>query len=53
MIERSSSEADVTREEALQAFMVLRAQAKENGISDMSLDDINREIELARKEPME
>lgn len=34
----------------MQAFMALRAQAKENGISDMSLDDINKEISLARVE---
>lgn len=40
----------ITREGAMQAFMALRAQAKENGISDMSLDDINKEISLARVE---
>ena len=27
-----------------------RTQAKDNGISDMSLDDINKEIHLARME---
>lgn len=51
--EISSPEADITREGALHAFMALRAQAKENGVSDMSLDDINREIDLARKEMAE
>lgn len=51
--EMSSAEADITREGALQAFATLRAQAKENGISDMSLDAINGEIELARKELLE
>lgn len=51
--EISSPETDVTREEVLQAFMALRAQAKDNGVSDMSLDDINREIDLARKESVE
>lgn len=48
--EISSPETDITRVGAIQAFMALRAQAKENGISDMSLDDINKEISLARVE---
>ena len=48
--EISASQTDITREGALQAFMALRAQAKDNGVSDMSLDDINKEIALTRKE---
>ncbi|MBR1743334.1 MAG: type II toxin-antitoxin system RelB/DinJ family antitoxin [Lachnospiraceae bacterium] len=48
--EISSPESDITREGAMQAFMSLRAQAKDNGIQDMSLDDINKEISLARME---
>ena len=40
--EISSPESDITREGAM--------QAKDNGISDMSLDDINKEIHLARME---
>ena len=48
--EISSPESDITREGAMQAFMSLRTQAKDNGISDMSLDDINKEIHLARME---
>ena len=48
--EIAAQETDITREGAMQAFMALRAQAKENGIADMSLDDINKEIELARTE---
>ncbi len=48
--EISSPETDITREGAMQAFTALRTQAKENGISDMSLDDINKEISLARVE---
>ena len=31
-----------------EAFSALRAQAKENGIQDMSLDEINEEIRKAR-----
>ncbi len=46
--EISSPRTDITREGAMQAFKALRAQAKENGVADMSLDDINREIDLAR-----
>lgn len=48
--EISSPEPDITREYALQAFKELRAQAEENGLSDMSLDEINNEIKLARME---
>ena len=46
----SINEASVTREGAMQAFTALRAQAKANGVSDMSTDDINKEIDLARRE---
>jgi hypothetical protein len=49
----SLAETDLTREGALRAFAALRAQARENGVSDMSLDAINREIDLARKESAE
>lgn len=48
--EISSPEKDVTREGAMQAFNALRSQAKDNGIADMSLDEINKEINLARME---
>ena len=46
----SINEASVTREGAMQAFTALRAQAKANGVSDMSTDDINKEIDLAQRE---
>ena len=46
----SINEAPVTRESAMQALTALQAQAKANGVSDMSTDDINKEIDLARKE---
>lgn len=39
-----SSSAEITREGAMQAFMDLRNQAKANGVSDMSLEEINKEI---------
>ena len=44
--ELSSPEADITREGAVQAFNTLRVQAENNGVADMSLDDINKEIHL-------
>ena len=46
--EISSPEPSITRESAMQAFMALRAQAVNNGVADMSLDEINEEINLAR-----
>lgn len=46
----SINEASVTREGAMQAFTALRAQAKANGISGMSPEDINKEIDLAQRE---
>ena len=51
--EISSPAADIAREGALQALGDLRAQAKENGLSDLGLDDINKEIDLARGEAAE
>lgn len=48
--EIASPESDITREGAMQAFMTLREQAKDNGIADMSLDEINKETNLARME---
>ena len=48
-----SPKADVTRESAMQAFQSLRKQAKEKGVSGMSLDEINHEIALARKETVQ
>lgn len=48
--EISSPETTISREGAMQAFAALRAEAKANGASDMSTDDINKEIELARRE---
>lgn len=34
----------------MQAFLALRAQAQENGVQDLSLDEINEEIRKARYE---
>ena len=35
--------------DALKAFMLLRQQAEANGVSDLTLDEINAEIAAARK----
>ena len=43
------SAPEITREGALKAFESLRNQAKNNGITDLTLDEINEEISLARK----
>lgn len=48
--EISAREEVITREDAMEAFLTLREQAKNNGVSDMTLDDINAEISLSRKE---
>lgn len=48
--EISSPETKISRKGAMQAFLDLRAQARENGVADMSLEEINEEINLARRE---
>ena len=47
--EIAAPEPEVTRESALRAFRVLRAEARANGVGDLSLDDINEEIRQARE----
>ena len=46
--EIAATEPTVTRDGALRAFYALRVQAKENGLQDMSLNEINEEIRQAR-----
>ena len=46
--EIASPEPEITREGALRAFQALRAQAKRSGASEMTLEEINEEIRLAR-----
>ncbi|MBR3416808.1 MAG: type II toxin-antitoxin system RelB/DinJ family antitoxin [Clostridia bacterium] len=47
--EIASSDNEITREGALDAIRALRARAKANGVSGMTLDEINEEIRRARK----
>lgn len=42
------SAADTTREDAISAFREMRKIAEANGLQDMTLDDINAEIEAVR-----
>ena len=41
---------DLKREDGVKAFMALRAEAKTNGIQDMTLEEINEEIQQTRYE---
>ena len=44
------SSSEITHDGALQAFQRLRASAKANDLQDMTLDEINEEIRLAKTE---
>ena len=46
--EISSPKSDVTREQAMRAFLALRSLAKKDFPQGMSLDEINEEIRKAR-----
>ena len=45
-----SNRTDVTLADGMQAFLALRQQAKNNGVQDLTLDEINTEINKARYE---
>ena len=47
--EITAPEKTVSREEGLKAFYDLRKSAEENNLQDMTLDEINAEIEAARR----
>ena len=51
--EIASPEPKITPEEALDAFYTLRKEAQKNGLQNMTLDEINKEIALARQERTE
>ena len=46
--EIESPDPEITRKKAMQAFADLRRSAQRNGLSDMTLDEINEEIRRAR-----
>lgn len=46
----SAPDNEITREGAMQDFMALRISAEVNGLHDMSLDEINAEINAARND---
>jgi len=41
---------ELSRADGLQAFLALRTEAKENGVQDLSLEEINEEIHKTRYE---
>lgn len=47
--EISSPECSYTKDGALKAMMLLRDEARRNGTSDMSLEEINEEINAVRR----
>lgn len=47
--EISAPEPQITREQALDTLAFLRNQAKENGLQEMTLEEINKEILLTRE----
>ena len=47
--EISAPEPQITKEQALDALAFLRNQAKENGLQEMTLEEINKEILLTRE----
>ena len=48
-----SPEPNITREKAMEAFLSLREQASKNNLQDLTLDEINHEIKLARESSKE
>ena len=46
--EITAPEPELTRENAMLAFMNLRMQTKKNGVADMPLEEINEEIRRTR-----
>ena len=48
--EITASLASTTREDGLNAFLALREEAHSNGLQDMTLDDVNTEIQQMRTE---
>lgn len=48
--EITSPVPEISREKAMRTFADLREQARQNGLQDMTLDEINREIAQARSE---
>ena len=48
--EIAAPRTNVTREDGLNAFLALREEAHRNGLQDMTLDDVNTEIQHMRAE---
>ena len=50
MNNRQPQNLEMSREVAMETIFRLREQAKKNGVADMSLSEINKEIKAARRE---
>ena len=48
--EIAAPRTNVTREDGLNAFLALREEAHRNGLQDMTLEDVNTEIQQTRAE---
>ena len=48
--EITAPDTEITREGAMQAFNALRRSAESNGLQDISLEEINAEIDAVRNE---
>ena len=49
MNNRQPQNLEMSREVAMETIFRLREQAKKNGVADMSLSEINKEIKAARR----
>ena len=45
-----TSEPKITKKQALEASRILREEAKQKGLQDLTLEEINEEIRLSRQE---
>lgn len=47
--EITSQDSDITLERGMEALQLLREEAKKNGLQDMTLEEINSEIQKVRE----
>lgn len=50
MAQQATDEKEAVRQRAIKAIESMRKSAEESGVSEMTLDEINEEIRLAREE---
>ena len=47
-VDMTQATEEVNRVSGMQAFLALRAEAKKNGVQNLTLDEINEEIQQTR-----